>query len=107
VSQTLAAWHAICNGKLRSRDASMIVANSLMAGHEAAVQSEVFAQDCAQPSELSPRGVPEDPLEELIEMRYQQHPPLTWPIVGCALVALSEASVWDQRKGANRPVAAE
>lgn len=45
----------------------------LVTGHEAAVQTELSAQDCALPSELSPRGLPEDPLEELIEMRYKQH----------------------------------
>ena len=52
----------------------MIVAIPLVAGHESAVQqSEASAQDCALPSEFSPRAPPEDPLEELIEMRYQQH----------------------------------
>ncbi|HWW22031.1 MAG TPA: hypothetical protein VNZ06_14625 [Steroidobacteraceae bacterium] len=33
---------------------------------EPAVQSEAAVQDCA-------RALPEDPLEELIEMRYQQY----------------------------------
>jgi hypothetical protein len=51
----------------------MIVTIPLVAGHEAAVQSEASPQDRALPSEVSPRAPPEDSLEELIEMRYQQH----------------------------------
>jgi hypothetical protein len=40
---------------------------------KSAVQPEASAQDCALPSQPSPRTPPEDPLEELIEMRYQQY----------------------------------
>jgi len=72
VSQTLPAWHATCNGKPRPRDANMTVAIPLVPGHETAAQSETSAEECALP-ELSPRGQPEDSLEDLIEMRYQQH----------------------------------
>ena len=41
--------------------------------NEPLVKSGASAQDCSLPSQLSPCAPPEDPLEELIEMRYQQH----------------------------------
>ena len=41
--------------------------------HEPAAQSEVPAQDGAQLGEIASPARPGDVLEELIEMRYQQH----------------------------------
>jgi hypothetical protein len=41
--------------------------------NEQATQSEASAPDCPLLCQLSPRAPPKDPLEELIEMRYQQY----------------------------------
>jgi hypothetical protein len=54
---------------------------------EPAAQSEASARDGSLPCQLCARAAPEDPLEELIEMRYQQH------LAQCELQELLENGV--------------
>jgi hypothetical protein len=54
---------------------------------EPAAQSEASARDCSLPCQLYARALPEDPLEELIEMRYQQY------LAQCQLQELLENGV--------------
>ena len=54
---------------------------------EPAPQSEASARDCSLPSRLFAPAPPEDPLEELIEMRYQQY------LAQCELQELLENGV--------------